>query len=125
VIALVTDPLIPDPTPSFVLIAAQFGASLVARDFGTARALLTEELRAEFPVDALRARLDAMVAYGDGPPRASEVVTTLAEWPDKRLGDAGWAYVSIEGANYAEAVVVIVCGAGANLLIRSIEWGRP
>jgi hypothetical protein len=121
----VTDPLIANPTPPYVLIAAQFGAALVARDFSTARALLTEDLRAENSVDALRTRLDQMVAYGDGPPRASEVITTLDEWPDKRPGDAGWAYVSIEGENYSEAVVVIACGPTTSLLIRAIEWGRP
>ena len=49
----------------------------------------------------------------------------MTNWPDKRPGDVGWAYVSIVGDDFVEAVAVIIVEVGGELLIREIEWGRP
>jgi hypothetical protein len=49
----------------------------------------------------------------------------LEEWPGKRSGDIGWAYVSIEGDDFVEAVSVVVSAVGDKHLIREVQWGRP
>ena len=46
-------------------------------------------------------------------------------WTRRQPDDFGWAYVSIDGMNYCEAVSVTVAAERERLLIREIEWGRP
>lgn len=66
-----------------------------------------------------------MIEYGDGPATFVQLMQTLEDWPAKKEGDAGWAYVAISGEGYSEAVVVVVCEEGGQFCIRDIEWGRP
>jgi hypothetical protein len=49
----------------------------------------------------------------------------MHDWPEKNDGDIGWAYVALEGSDYAEAVSVIACKEYGKYKIRDIEWGRP
>lgn len=49
----------------------------------------------------------------------------MDNWPAKQPGDVGWAYVSIFGENFVEAVAVTVAKYEGSLLIREVEWGRP
>ena len=107
--------------------AVAFANALVKGEFTKAHQLLTPSLRNELSPDALRDELNAMIDYGDGPPKdiyfSSE--HSLDEWPAKEAGDVGWAYVGVTGDDFNEAVRVVVADVDGVLLIRSIEWGRP
>jgi hypothetical protein len=52
-------------------------------------------------------------------------ITDMGKWLRKNPMDFGWAYVSIDGSGYCEAVTVIVAEESERLVIREIEWGRP
>ena len=49
----------------------------------------------------------------------------MEDWPAKKEGDIGWAYVGIEGEDFVEAVTLVVRDATPGLAIREIEWRRP
>lgn len=103
-------------------IGGDFARLLVAGDFEGASAMLTPALRLTLSPERLAAEYARMIEYGDGPATEVQPVTTLDTWPDRQPGDQGWAYVSISGLGYVEAVSIVVTDAGQ---IRHIEWGRP
>lgn len=103
-------------------IAGDFARRLVAGDFEAASAMLTPALRATLTPENLSAEYARMIEYGGGPANAAQPVTTMDDWPDKQPDDLGWAYVSISGLGFDEAVSVVVTQAGQ---IRQVEWGRP
>ncbi len=112
----------PNDTPQGK-VALQFAQALVARNFVTAQAMLTSELRSLHSAEALQTQFDGMISNWQGMPVTDvETINVLDEWPDRQAADIGWAYVSIGGDRFNEAVAVVVTDAG---LIRSIEWGRP
>jgi hypothetical protein len=49
----------------------------------------------------------------------------MESWPGHESGDLGWAYVSIGGDVYSEAVTVVVALEDGESRIRSVEFGRP
>jgi len=102
--------------------AVQFAELLVAGRFEEAAAMLDPELRRTTTVEELATEFTTMIDYGDGPAVHIQPVGTLDEWPGRQEGDLGWAYVSISGPGFVEAVTVVVTKAGT---IREIEWGRP
>ena len=65
--------------------------------------------------------------YAPSEPCRSEYVPegSLETWPGKQPGDLGWAYVSIEGHDFIEAVYVLVRETDGAPKIREIQWGRP
>ncbi len=65
--------------------------------------------------------------YSDSEPSRSQFVPqgTLETWPDQQPGDLGWAYVSIEGDDFNEAVYVLVSDVEGVPMIKEIQWGRP
>ena len=103
-------------------IALTFVQALVQGTFEVAHALLTPALQQQYSVERLQQVFEEMVAYGETPPNAVEVMATLADWPGKTPEDWGWVYVSVAGDGYGEAVTVIV---QKNSRIRDLEWGRP
>jgi hypothetical protein len=108
-------------------VAVAFAAALVARDFARARGMLTPRLRGEFSEQDLEERLTSMYrSYADSEPLRSQFVPegTLETWPGKQPGDFGWAYVSIEGDDFNEAIYVLVCDVEGAPLIGQIQWGR-
>jgi hypothetical protein len=112
----------------FEEVAVAFGTALVARDFSRAREMLTPALRATLPESELEAKLVKMYrGYSDSDPSSCSFVPegTLERWPQKQPGDLRWAYVSIEGDDFNEAVYVLVSDMAGELLIREISWGRP
>jgi hypothetical protein len=112
----------PNDTPQGK-VALQFAQSLVARNFADAQAMLTPELRSLHSAAALQTQFEGMISNWQGMPVTEvETINVLDEWPDRQANDIGWAYVSIGGDRFNEAVAVVVTDAG---LIRSIEWGRP
>ncbi len=109
-------------------VAIEFASALVEKDFTRAKALLTPELRQELTSEALRARLYGMFRrYSEGEPRSIhfDEKGQRDDWPGKQRGDIGWAYVSIEGDDFVEAVAVVVSAVGDRHLIREVKWGRP
>ena len=109
-------------------IAIEFARALVEEDFAKAEKLLSPELRRELTADALRTKLNGMFnRYSESKPRAIhfDEQSQVENWPAKRPGDVGWAYVSIEGDDFVEAVTVVVASVGGQCLIREVEWGRP
>jgi hypothetical protein len=114
--------MLPHDTPQGK-VALQFAQNLVARNFAEAQAILTPELRSLHSAEALQKQFEGMISNWQGMPvTAVETIEVLNEWPDRQADDMGWAYVSIGGDRFNEAVAVVVTDAG---LIRSIEWGRP
>jgi hypothetical protein len=103
-------------------VMLRFARALVAGDFDAAHALLAPPLAEVLPPQALRSRFEAMIEYGGGPATEARVMSAHGEWPDRRPGDAGWAYVAITGDGFSEAVSGVVTEQGR---IRELEWGRP
>lgn len=106
-------------------IARRFAGALVAGDPVAAHACLTVEARAEWPPTALTEAYASMIEYGDGPASLDGFTEYMDDWPDKRPDDIGWAYVSISGDGFSEAVTVIAADEHGSARIREIEWGRP
>ena len=109
-------------------IAVEFASALVDGDYDRAHALLAPELRAQLTPAVLQENLYAMFReYSDSEP--TEVFFdeqfSMTDWPAKEPKDVGWTYVSISGDDFSEAVTVVVADLNGELLIRSVEWGRP
>lgn len=102
--------------------ALAFAKAICGGDFSDARALLAPPLKASLTEETLQRELEDMTDYGDGPPDHVEVMNFLDDWPHKKPGDLGWAYVAISGPGFGEGVAVVVTD---DLLIREVEWGRP
>jgi hypothetical protein len=49
----------------------------------------------------------------------------MTSWPGKQPADLGWAFVSIGGDVYSEAVIVVVTSENGEARIREVEFGRP
>ena len=117
-----------DPMRPFEETALAFASALVAGDFRKARLLLSPPLARELSEADLRKELVAMLrGYAAGPRTAVhfDEQFSLEEWPTKQTGDVGWAYVSITGHDFVEAVAVTVAKVGDVHKIRAIDWGRP
>jgi hypothetical protein len=54
-----------------------------------------------------------------------EVGETMDDWPDRKPSDVGWAYVSVGGHAYSEAVTVVMTTEDGDLRVRTVEFGRP
>ena len=108
-------------------VAIEFASALVDKDFARARKLLSPQLGQELTEDGLRVRLYGMFrGYSESEPRSIHFDEhfQMEEWPGKQGGDTGWAYVSIEGDDFIEAVSVVSAVEDKHL-IREVEWGRP
>jgi hypothetical protein len=109
-------------------VALTFTAALVHHDFTHAHEMLAPELRARLSAAQLRDKFFGLFeGYAEGQPTSihCDEQFSMTEWPDKEPNDVGWAYVSIMGEDFVEAVAVTVANVGGALLIRAIEWGRP
>jgi hypothetical protein len=104
---------------------SRFAKALVAHQYSDAHSMLTSELQRSWSPEKLKSRYEEMVSPAGEPATVDGHTEFMKDWPDKKPGDIGWAYVSISGAHYAEAVTVIVAKVGDNPKIREIEWGRP
>ena len=109
-------------------VALTFTAALIHQDFTHAHEMLAPELRARISPSKIRDdfyRLFPAYAQGKATSIHCNEEFSMTEWPDKQPNDVGWAYVSIMGEDFAEAVAVTVADFGGTLFIRAIEWGRP
>jgi hypothetical protein len=108
-------------------LGINFAQALVDGNFELAASFLAPRLRSDLTPAKLAFELHDMCEYGEGPPTEVHYVQAECEedWPDKQPDDLGWAYVSIEGSDYCEAVIVTVALIDGLPLIRDVEWGRP
>jgi hypothetical protein len=112
----------------FEQIAVAFTEALMQERPGDAFSLLSRELQAEYTANSLLQRFRRMWSkYAEGIPHTLHFDPdySLDDWPDRRNGDLGFAYVGIEGDEFVEAVSVVVHNYDGSHLIRKIEWGRP
>ena len=101
-------------------IAADFADALSKEDFEKANSYVLES-----NAESLKKNYLEMIEYGDGPVTDIELMGVMEDWPAKQVQDLGWAYVSMCGAEFSEAVTVIVSDTVAGQKITNIEWGRP
>ena len=105
--------------------AVEFATALGAGEYQRAHAFLSSGLRSTMSLAKLEADYKAMVSHGSGAPTTVSAVTAMTDWPDKQEGDLEWVYVAMANDTYSEAVTVVVAQEKEDLVIRSIEWGRP
>jgi hypothetical protein len=111
-----------------VKVAIDFAQALVEGDYELANSFLAPDIRSVRTPEQLRQDYEGMISIYSNPGSARVVFDpqfTMTDWPGIRPGDVGWAYVSIVGDGFVEAVTVVIAEYEDELLIREIEWGRP
>ncbi|MBX3697596.1 MAG: hypothetical protein R3F08_13585 [Dokdonella sp.] len=109
----------------YAIVAVAFARALVDGRFSDAHSMLSSGFRAAVDPDRIRNNYDEMIEYGEGPPTVVKLMSTMEQWPDKQSHDLGWAYVSISGDDFSEAVTVVLEQEAGKPVIRQLEWGRP
>ena len=66
---------------------------------------------------------DARAAVADEP--TVLVMNSDGNMPNLEAADLAWVYVAITGAEFNEAITVVVTDENGEGRIREIEWGRP
>ena len=112
-------------TSDYRHIALEFTESLAAREYQKAYAMTTEQYRNRTTVEQLRSAFETIIPTDWGPMGPIEVGETMTSWPGKQSDDIGWAYVSIGGDVFSEAVIVVVTSEQGEARIREVEFGRP
>ena len=97
----------PRDTPSGA-VAIAFAYALVAGKYKIAHEMLSASLQETISIEHLKEKFETMIEYGDNPPNYVDVDVAMDDWPGKQESDIGWAYTSIGGDSYTEAVTVIV-----------------
>ena len=110
--------------------ALTFAQKLAAAEFEAACTLLSDALKSDGSVtagkyDAKKLQRCYQKMTSGEPAFHIEALETTDALPSHKLADLGWVYVAIRGANFHEAVTVIVANENGAGRIRSIEWGRP
>ena len=106
-------------------VGLDFAAALARRDYTTAYAMTSSAYRRSTTIDEMRLAFETIVPTDWPTVGPIEVGYTMEAWPDKQPSDVGWAYISIGGDGYSEAVVAVVALEADTLKIRSVEFGRP
>jgi hypothetical protein len=112
-------------TGGFKRVAVTFTKALVSRDYAAAYELTSKEYRDSTSLEAMQAAFEAIVPDDWKTVGPVEVGETMEAWPGKKPLDVGWAYVSIGGDVYSEAVTVVITSEGGELRVRTVEFGRP
>ncbi|MBI5780822.1 MAG: hypothetical protein HZA65_04030 [Rhodocyclales bacterium] len=112
-------------TSDYQQIALEFTKLLAAREYPKAYAMTSQEYRKRTTAEQLRTAFENIVPTDWGKIGPIEVGQTMASWPGKRPEDVGWAYVSIGGDVYSEAITVVVTSESGESKIREVEFGRP
>lgn len=87
--------------------------------------MMSHGYRQNRTVDELRIGFETIVPRDWGAIGPIELGQTMTSWPAKQPSDVGWAYVSIGGEVYSEAVIVVVTSENGEVRIREVEFGRP
>ena len=106
-------------------VALGFTNALATRNYSAAYALTSNEYRDGTSVEAMQAAFEAIVPTDWNTIGPVEVGETMEDWPDRKPSDVGWAYVSVGGDVYSEAVTVVVTLEEDALRVRTVEFGRP
>lgn len=106
-------------------VALAFTKALATRDYGAAYALTSKDYRDSTSVEAMQAAFERIVPIDWKTVGSIEVGETMEDWPGRKPSDVGWAYVSVGGDVYSEAITVVVTLEGNALRIRTVEFGRP
>lgn len=106
-------------------VALQFTKSLAAGEYSAAYAMTSQEYRERITVDQMRAAFEAIIPSDWGTIGPIEVGETMTSWPSKQPSDLGWAYVSIGGDVYSEAVIIVVTVEHGVPKVREVDFGRP
>jgi hypothetical protein len=106
-------------------VAVAFATALAARDYAAAYALASAEYRAATSQAAMQQAFERIVPLDWTTVGPVELGHTMDDWPGSRPSDAGWAYVSIGGDVYSEAITVVVEREDGVLRVRAAEFGRP
>ena len=115
-----------DAQHHLIEFAENFGWALVQKDFGAARAMLSEPLQQACTETQLQQAYAEMTGYMEsGVEHVSAGDSTMEDWPAKQPGDRLWVYVGLIGEGEHEAVTVVVAGRDGALSISALEWGRP
>lgn len=113
------------PAGDYKKVALDFSNALATRNYGAAYALTSSEYRDRTSVQAMQAAFEAIVPSDWKTVGPVAVGEAMEEWPGKKPSDVGWAYVSIGGDVYSEAVTVVVTREEEALRVRTVEFGRP
>src|SRR6185295_403186 len=106
-------------------VSLDFANALAARDYDVAYALTSKDYRDSTSVQALQAAFETIVPVDWTTVGPIEVGQTMDDWPGREPSDVGWAYVSVGGDVYSEAITVVVTLEDGELRVRTVEFGRP
>ena len=106
-------------------VGLAFTKALATRDYDAAYALTSRDYRNGTSVKALEAAFERIVPVDWKTVGPIEVGKTMEDWPGRELSDVGWAYLSVGGDLYSEAVTVVVTREEGELKVRTVEFGRP
>jgi hypothetical protein len=106
-------------------VGVRFASALARRDYAAAYALTSTEYQRATTIEQMRIAFETIVPTDWKTVGPIQRGLTMTSWPDKGPHDVGWAYVSIGGDIYSEAVIVVVARERDSLKIRTVEWGRP
>ena len=112
-------------TSDYHQIALEFTKSLAAREYVKAYAMTSRGYQKTTTVEQLRTAFEALVPTDSGPIGPIELGQPMTTWPGKQSSDLGWAYVSIGGDVYSEAITVVVTSENGEGKVRDVEFGRP
>lgn len=113
-----------------ISLALSFAQWAVAGDWQKISDLLSSKAAGKFPPEKLKKGYEKMLAYARradgtyGDIKVGELVDVqkMNEWGSQNQGDEFWAYVTITGDDFSEAVTLVF---DKNQKITSVEWGRP
>jgi hypothetical protein len=106
-------------------VALKFTQALAAREYIKAYGMTSHEFRSKTTVELLRSSFERIVPQDWGPIGPIEVGETMTSWREKQPSERIWAYVSIGGNVYSEAIIVTVATEDGAPRIRTVEFGRP
>jgi hypothetical protein len=106
-------------------VGLAFVEALASRDYDVAYALTSRNYRDSTSLKALQAAFERIVPVDWKTVGPIEVGETMEDWPGREPLDAGWAYLSVGGDVYSEAITVVVTLEEGDLRVRTVEFGRP
>jgi hypothetical protein len=107
-----------NPDSSYGKAALKFAHALTNRNFSAAHEQLSSSLRSSLSAEDLKENYERMINAYDSPPSLVDLTTTMEVWPDKQPNDIEWAYVTIAGADWAEAVTVVIANESNAPVVR-------
>jgi hypothetical protein len=106
-------------------LGLDFATALARRDYLAAYAMTSSEYQRGTTLAERQAAFEAIVPTDWPTVGPVERGLTMDTWPNKQPSDVGWAYISIGGEVYSEAVIVVRALEGDALKIRTVKFGRP